>query len=111
MSTIVQSPPGPLGSLGSTMCPRCRRDAPGAIMGLARARGGVLTATEVAESLRLSTQDADAFLTELAKRGDGKTSLEVEEDGRLVYLFPDYAPANARTRFAVEPASRARIDA
>lgn len=81
-----------------------------AVFAIARSKDGLVTAADVAPRLGVSTSEADAFLTALAKRGDGKVSLEVEDDGRLVYVFRDVAPARVRARFATSDADRLRIE-
>jgi hypothetical protein len=81
-----------------------------ALFGLARSRGGILSADDVAQRLHLTPLEADAFMTELAKRGDGKVSLEVDDDGRIAYVFTEMASAAARARFATSStADRVRV--
>lgn len=58
-----------------------------AIRSMAAHRGGVITAREVAETLSLPVAQADFMLTELAKDPDGNVSLDLDDDGRIYYLF------------------------
>lgn len=81
-----------------------------AIFALAAQRGGTLTVADAARALSLPEADADALLTGLAKRADGKVSLEVDDNGGLSYVFPRLATAPGRQRFEV-PAPKARVAA
>jgi hypothetical protein len=47
------------------------------------------------ESLALPLDQADAFLTSLAKQPDSGVTLEVDDDGRITYRFSQYAPQSA----------------
>ncbi len=58
-----------------------------AIRSMAAHNRGVLTARQVARTLSLPEEQADAMLTELAKRPDERVSLDVDDDGNLFYLF------------------------
>jgi hypothetical protein len=58
-----------------------------AIRALVAHRGGMVTAAEAAQSLNVSEQESDALLTELAKDPDQNVSLEVDDEGRIRYLF------------------------
>lgn len=58
-----------------------------AIRALAAHRGGSLTAADAAHALKISDAESDALLTELAKDPDANVSLEVDDDGRIVFLF------------------------
>jgi hypothetical protein len=58
-----------------------------AIRALAAHRNGALTASQVALALNLSEPESDAALTELAKDPDEGISLEVDDDGRIQFLF------------------------
>ena len=85
---------------------RLRRDGEGrarvaqehAVFALAARQRGVLTAREVARSLALREPEADALLTALAKRPDGRVTLEVDDDGGLSYVFHDLRPSAPRVR-------------
>jgi len=80
-----------------------------ALLDLARAEGGRLSATRVAERLGWTTREADAALTDLVD--EVRVSLEVEPDGRLTYVFKEIAAdrdapgatAGPRVRVAAEP--------
>jgi hypothetical protein len=70
---------------------------------LAAYQGGIVTAQMASESLGLPLNEADAFLTTLAKEPDSGVSLEVDDDGRITYRFARYArplawPAGAKLR-------------
>jgi len=56
-----------------------------AIFAIARQRGGSITAAELARALSLPEADADAILTSLAKRPDGRVTLEFDDNGALRY--------------------------
>jgi hypothetical protein len=62
-----------------------------AVFTLAKRHGGSLTAAEIAQSLAIPEPDADALLTDMAKRPDGRVTLEVDEDGTLRYFVSDAA--------------------
>ncbi len=64
-----------------------------ALLALAAQQRGVITVDQVSKALSMTQDEADALLTELAKRPDGQVSLEVDDDGNLYYLFRAYAPA------------------
>jgi hypothetical protein len=74
-----------------------------AVVALAARNRGVLTAPVVARALDISEESADATLTVLAKRPDGRVSLEIDDGGNLTYLFHDLVAAG-------DPRSRVRID-
>jgi hypothetical protein len=58
---------------------------------LAAYQRGVVTAQMASESLGLSLDQADAFLTSLAKQPDSGVTLEVDEDGKITYCFANHA--------------------
>jgi hypothetical protein len=81
-----------------------------AIFALAEHRKGALEAREVARALALSQETADELLTDLAKRPDGRVSMEVDDEGVIRFHFSEFA----RPRFAVDdraaaPARGARV--
>jgi len=89
---------------------RERASAIEAISALAARRGGVVTAEEVGRALRLSTADADALLTELAKQGD-RVRLEVDDAGQLLYYVDARAPRpRIRVADGVEPPTAPTAD-
>lgn len=75
-----------------------------AIFALAGQHRGVLTAAGVARALSIREEEADAQLTEMAKRADGQVSLEVDDAGALNYQFRDLVAAapKARVRIGAE---------
>jgi hypothetical protein len=78
-----------------------------AVFALAAQRRGVLSVGDVARALSVREEEADALLTALAKRPDGRVTLEVDDDGALTYLFHDLRPTGAqraeRVRVAEPP--------
>jgi hypothetical protein len=74
---------------GTTAAESARFDALGS---LAANQKGIVTAQNASEALGCSYEEADAFLTILAKRPDGGISLEVDDDGKIFYRFARYAP-------------------
>lgn len=60
-----------------------------AVYAIARRRGGSVTPAELSRALTIPEADADAILTEMAKRPDGQVSLEVDDDGTLRYEVRD----------------------
>lgn len=56
-----------------------------AIFAMARQRGGSITAAELARALSLPEAEADGILTNLAKRPDGRVTLEFDDNGALRY--------------------------
>lgn len=73
-----------------------------ALLTLAAKSGGVLLARDAARGLAVSEETADALLTDLVKRSDGRVTLEVDDNGALSYVFHDLAPA-PRARVAAQP--------
>lgn len=69
-----------------------------AVQAIAARQRGVVTPEDVAPALGMSVAEADALLTELVKQG-GDVRLEVDDDGRLLYLF-GAAPLPPRVRVA-----------
>jgi hypothetical protein len=74
---------------------RARAVHENAVFGLAARRRGLLTVRDVAGALSLREDEADVLLTTLAKRPDGRVTLELDDDGGISYLFHDLRPANA----------------
>lgn len=56
-----------------------------AVFAIARQRGGSVTATELARALSMPEAEADALLTSMAKRPDGRVTLEFDDNGVLRY--------------------------
>jgi len=63
-----------------------------ALFALAANRGGALRAHEAASALGVPTEDADALLTRMAKERPDDVTLDVTEQGELVFGFPRLAP-------------------
>jgi len=59
----------------------------GTIRGLAGHHGGAVTAAMVAKALEIGEPEADAMLTAMAKDPDGDVTLDLDDDGRIHYLF------------------------
>jgi hypothetical protein len=68
-----------------------------AVFGVAARQRGAVTVGDVARSLGVREEDADRLLTALAKRPDGRVTLELDEGGGITYLFHDFVP-RARVR-------------
>ncbi|MDI1448256.1 hypothetical protein [Polyangium sp. 6x1] len=56
-----------------------------AVFAVARRNSGSVTPAELARAVNVTETEADALLTEMAKRPDGQVSLEVDDDGTLRY--------------------------
>jgi membrane protein implicated in regulation of membrane protease activity len=69
-----------------------------AVFALAAQHRGVLTARAAGAALAIPEADADALLTDLAKRQGSGVSLEVDDEGRLTYVFRDVVAATGRLR-------------
>lgn len=74
---------------------------------LASRRGGAITAHELALALAIPEPEADALLTEMAKRPDGRVTLEVEDDGTLRYFVRD--PSRTGRRRISDSSARFRV--
>lgn len=72
-----------------------------AVFSLAAQHRGVLTVPSVARALEIQDADADALLTNMAKRPDARVSLEVDDQGTLTYLFRDLVVAQPPQRVRV----------
>jgi hypothetical protein len=64
------------------------------VLKVARSRQGVVTPALVVLESDLKLEEAEAVLTDLAKRGYAE--LRVKDNGTLDYLFPELADATAR---------------
>jgi hypothetical protein len=78
-----------------------------AVFALARRRGGSVTIAELSQSLSIPEPEADALLTEMAKRPDGRVTLEVDDDGTLRYFVPALVSGQQGRR--VDSKSRLRV--
>lgn len=72
-----------------------------AIFALARHRGGVVTAADLAASITVSVEEADRMLTELAKSRHDEVSLEVSDAGDVSYHFRKMDGAHFDSRIGV----------
>ena len=77
-----------------------------AVTALARRQQGQVTPAEAAQALNVSPEVADEVLTAMARRPETAVTLEVEDDGRLVYHFAMFRP---RTRVAPVDGSGVRV--
>jgi hypothetical protein len=75
---------------GITAAELARLDALGT---LAAHQKGMVTPQAASEALGCSYEEADAFLTSIAKRPDGGVTLEINDDGTIYYRFARYALA------------------
>jgi hypothetical protein len=58
-----------------------------AIFALANTRNGVLRAWDVAQSLQVTPKEADDILTKLAKELPDHVTVDVDNDGNILYRF------------------------
>ncbi|HTJ80330.1 MAG TPA: hypothetical protein VL400_01370, partial [Polyangiaceae bacterium] len=58
-----------------------------ALSALAKNRGGILQARDAAAALDLSVQEADDFLTKLAKTAPDRVGVEIGDRGEVFYTF------------------------
>lgn len=79
-----------------------------ALLAMAGQRGAV-TAREAAQALGTSIADADAMLTELAKRDPERVAVDVDDQGVLWYRVAP-APGEPIPRMRVEPEQGVRVD-
>jgi hypothetical protein len=78
-----------------------------AIFALANTRGGVLTAMDVARSQDVTLEQADAVLTAIAKENPDYVSVDIAEDGTVLYRFnAAHWAALHRIRFEEPPKAR-----
>ncbi len=77
-----------------------------AIEAIARQRGGIVTAKDVAGQLRMGEPAVDAWLTDLAKRAPETLAVDVDDDGVISFRFLAYA-AMPRMRVDAQPAQQA----
>ena len=74
------------------------------LFGLAKSHSGIVTAVEAARALDMEVQDADRLLSDMAKRADGRVSLEVDNNGSLYYVLREQGDA---LHISVGPRARA----
>jgi hypothetical protein len=76
---------------------------------LAAQRGGALTARQAARALSIPEEEADALLTAMAKRHDGRVTLEVDDGGGISYVFGDVLVGRGVARARVAAPATARV--
>lgn len=69
-----------------------------AVFALAKQKGGTILASDLAQALRVPWEEADAFLTELAKRPDEPVRVDIDDEGRVLYRVPAAEPPARRYR-------------
>jgi hypothetical protein len=79
-----------------------------ALLAMAAQRGAV-TARDAAQALSTSVAEADAMLTELAKREPERVAVDVDDQGVLWYRVAP-APGEPIPRMRVEPEQAVRVD-
>lgn len=96
-----------------------------AIFALANTRNGILRAWDVAQALQVTPKEADDILTKLAKEHPDHVTIDVDDEGNILYRFKavDWAVRQARavaptmapnavppnTRLAPPPPIQARV--
>jgi hypothetical protein len=70
---------------------------------LAAYHHGIITSQNAAEALGVPLEQADAFLTALAKQPDSGITLEFDDEGRISYRFARYAPQPTWQARVAEP--------
>ena len=78
------------------------------IFALAGKQRGSVTPRDVARQLSITDEEADALLTDLVKKGDGRVALDVDDDGTLRYTVPELLPP-VRIDPGVAKASKVRV--
>jgi hypothetical protein len=73
-----------------------------AIFALANTRGGLLRAWDVAQALQVTAEEGDDLLTRLAKQSPDEVSVEVDDEGTVLYKFAG-ASAGWRAAPAIAP--------
>jgi len=79
-----------------------------ALLAMAAQRGAV-TAREAAQALSTSVAEADAMLTDLAKREPDRVAVDVDDQGVLWYRIAP-APGEPIPRMRVEPEQAVRVE-
>lgn len=80
-----------------------------AIFALAQTKNGVLTAWDVSRYLNVTPQEGDAILTKLAKESSDHVTIDVDDEGRILYRFP--AIHWQKGVRVAEPAPNVRVEA
>jgi hypothetical protein len=73
------------------------------------AQRGAVTARDAAQALSTSVAEADAMLTDLAKRDPERVAVDVDDQGVLWYRVAP-APGEPIPRMRVEPEQAVRVD-
>ncbi len=80
------------------------------IFALAGKQRGSVTPRDVARQLAIRDEEADALLTDLVKKGDGRVSLDVDDDGTLRYTVPELLPpVRIDTSASADAAPKVRV--
>src|SRR6185295_17707355 len=79
-----------------------------AIFALANTRGGILTAPDLAQSIATSLQEADDILTNLAKQYPDHVTVDVDDNGTVLFRFPSVHWQKIRVQ---DPGPQMRVDA
>ncbi|MFO0549124.1 MAG: hypothetical protein U0271_12105 [Polyangiaceae bacterium] len=66
-----------------------------ALFAMAATSGGMLRPVQAAAALELTVDEADKFLTDLAKTRPSDVGVEVTDEGEVVYTFPQLMPRQA----------------
>ena len=96
-----------LGMVGQQKLDRARADT---IRALANHHGGAVTAAMAARALEIEEPEADGILTIMAKDPKGDVTLDLDDDGKIHYLFGvgGHALREAKWRVASEKAQAAQ---
>jgi hypothetical protein len=89
------------GSLAASASARERSTLTQAVLALGAHRGAI-TAHDAAQALGVSAAEADALLTDLAKRDPARVGVEVDDQG-VVWYRVEEAPGSPRPRMRVGP--------
>ncbi len=89
-----------------------------AIFALANTRNGVLKAWDVAQMLHVTPKEADDVLTKLAKEYPDHVTVDLDDDGNILYRFPaihwgglpNMAPNAPHVRVEAPPPTRVAAD-
>jgi hypothetical protein len=77
-----------------------------AIFALAKNNDGVLTAWTVARSLQVGVEEGDALLTRLAKESPDQVSVDIDNEGTVLYRF---SAAGYRSLAPNDPRANVRV--
>jgi hypothetical protein len=84
------------------------------IRGLARHQGGVVKPADLARALGVGEAEADGMLAQLAKHPDENVSVDVDDEGSILYLFDSAEAIRWRVRAeaaGIGPAEREALEA